>query len=72
VYTDTTPTQPHRISNTHPTKNNTTNVVIQQDNRKLLVMDILISETCWARKKWNKIASDIKLVFYTLTDTTLC
>ena len=30
----------------------------------LLMMDILMSETCWARKKWNKIASDIKLVFY--------
>jgi len=30
---------------------------------KLLMMDILMSETCWAHKKWNKIASDIKLVF---------
>ena len=56
--TDTTPTQPHR------TKHNTTSVVIQQNSRKLLMMDILISETCWARKKWNKIASDINLVFY--------
>ena len=63
-YTDTTPTQPHRISNTHRTKNNTTNVVIQQNSRKLLMMDILMSETCWAHKKLNKIASDIKLVFY--------
>ena len=62
--TDTTPTQPHRNSNTHRTKNNTTNVVIQQDSCKLLMMDILMSETCWACKKWNKIASDIKLVFY--------
>jgi len=62
--TDTTPTQPHRYSNTHRTKNNTTNVVIQQNNRKLLMMDILMSETCWAHEKWNKIASDIKLVFY--------
>jgi len=26
-------------------------------------MDILMSETCWAHKKWNKIASDIKLIF---------
>ena len=59
--TDTTPNQPHRNSNTHRTKNNTTNVVIQQ---KLLMMDILMSETCWAHKKWNKIASDIKLVFF--------
>jgi len=44
--TDTTPTQPHRISNAHRTKNNTTNVVIQQNSRKLLMMDILMSETC--------------------------
>jgi len=65
--TDTTPTQPHRISNTHRTKNNTTNVVIQQNSRKFLMMDMLISETCWAHKKWNKIASDIKLVFYSST-----
>ena len=62
--TDTTPTQPHRNSNTHRTKNNTTNVVIQQNSRKLLMMDILMCETCWAHKKWNKIASDIKSVFY--------
>ena len=32
-------------------------------SRKLLMMDILMSETCWTHKKWNKIASDIKLVF---------
>jgi len=44
--TDTTPNQPHRISNTQRTKNNTTNVVIQQNSRKLLMMDILMSETC--------------------------
>ena len=62
--TDTTPTHPHRNSNTHRTKNNMTNVVIQQNSRKLLMIDILMSETCWAHKKWNKIASDIKLVFY--------
>ena len=62
--TDTTPTQPHRNSNTHRTKNNTTNVVIQQNSRKLLMIDILMPETCWAHKKWNKIASDVKLVFY--------
>jgi len=28
--TDTTPNQPHQNSNTHQTKNNTTNVVIQR------------------------------------------
>jgi len=32
--------------NTHGTKNNTTNVVIQQNSRKLLMMDILMFETC--------------------------
>ena len=61
--TDTTPTQPHRNSITRRTKNNTTNVVIQQTSRKLLMIDILMSEPCWADKKWNKLASDIKLVF---------
>ena len=44
--TDTTPTQPHRNTNTHRTKNNMTNVVIQQNSRKLLMMDILMSKTC--------------------------
>jgi len=44
--TDTTPTQPNQNSNTHRTKNKTTNVVIQQHSRKLLMMDILMSETC--------------------------
>jgi len=62
--TDTTQNQPHQISNTHRTKNNTTNVVIQQQSPKLLMMDILMSEACWVHKKWNKIASDIKFVFY--------
>ena len=66
--TDTTPTQPHRNSNTHRTKKNTTNVVIQQNSRKLLMMDILMSETCWAHKKWNKIVSGIKLAFYSSTN----
>ena len=44
--TDTTPTQTHRNSNTHRTKNNTTNVVIQENSRKILMMDKLMSETC--------------------------
>jgi len=76
--TDTTPTQPHRNSNTLRTKNNTTNVVIQQNSRKLLMVDILMPETCWAHKKWNKTASDIKLVFYSSMickigiQTTIC
>jgi len=52
-------------------KNNTTNVLIQQNSRKLLMMDILMSETFWAHKKWNKIKSDIKLVFYSSTTTMM-
>jgi len=44
--TDTTPTQPQRDTNTHRSKNNTTNVVIQQNSCKLLMMDILLSEIC--------------------------
>ena len=67
--THTTPNQQHRNFNTHRTKNNTTNVVIQQNSSNLLMMDILMSETCWAHKKRNKIASDIKLVFYSSTIT---
>ena len=31
-------------------------------------MDILMSETCWAHNKRNKIASDIKLVFHSSTN----
>jgi len=61
---DTTQTQLHQISNTQQTENTTTDVVIQQQSCKLLMMDILMSKTCWAYKKWNKITSDIKLVFY--------
>jgi len=65
------PLQPNHTENpTHNrTKNNTTNVVIQQNSRKLLM--ILMSETCWTHKKWNKIASDIKLVFSTSTITMM-
>ena len=42
-------------------------VVIHQHSRKLLMMDILMSETCWAHNKWNKIAGDIKFVFHSST-----
>ena len=67
----TTQTHPHQISNTQRTENKTTDVVIQQHSRKLLMMDMLMSETCWVHKKWNKIASDIKLVFYSPTITMM-
>ena len=63
--------QPHQISNTQRTENKTTDVVIQQHNRRLLKMDILMSERCWAHNKWNKIASDIKLVFHSSTITMM-
>ena len=66
--TNTTQNHPHQISNTQRTENKTTDVVIQQHSRKLLMMDILMSEMCWAHKKWNKIASDIKLVFHSSTE----
>ena len=57
----------NKSSNIQHTENKTTDVVIHQHSRRLLKMDILISETCWAHKKWNKIASDIKLVFHSST-----
>ena len=61
----------NKSSNTQRTENKTTDVVIHQQSRKLLTMDILMSETCWAHNKWNKIASDIKLVFHSSTDELL-
>ena len=64
-------TSQHQISKTQRTENKTTDVVIQQHSRKLLMTDILMSETCWAHKKWNKTASDIKLVFHSSTITTM-
>ena len=70
--TDTTQTQQHEISSTQRTKNKTTNVVIQH-SRMLLIVDILMSETYWVHKTWNKTASDIKLVFYSsATHRVLC
>jgi hypothetical protein len=69
--TDTTQTQPHQISNTQRTENKTTDVVIQQHSHKLLMMDILMPETCWVHKTWNKITSDIKRVFYSSTITMM-
>ena len=44
--TQSTQNQPHQSSNTQRTENKTTDVVIQQHSRKLLMMDILLSETC--------------------------
>ena len=35
------------------------------------MLDILMSETCWSHRKWNKIASDIKLVFHSSTITMM-
>ena len=58
-------------SNTQRTENKTTDLVIHQHSRKLLKMDILMSETCWAHNKWNKISSDIKLVFHSSNQKVL-
>ena len=60
----TTPKHQHTSNQEH-----TTNVVIQQNSRKLLVMDILISETCRAHKKWNKNSKwhQVGLLFSTIT-----
>ena len=60
-------TSRNQSSNTQRTENKTTYVVIHLHSRKLLKMDILISETCWAHNKWNKLASDIKFVFHSST-----
>ena len=43
---DNTLAEPHPNSNTQQSKNNTANVVVQQQSRKLLKMGILIPETC--------------------------
>ena len=40
---------------------------VMMDILMSVMTDILMSETCWAHKKWNKIASDIKLVFHPST-----
>ena len=51
--TNTSQQQSHQSSNTQRTENKTTDVVIHQHSRKLLKMDILMSETRWAHKNWN-------------------
>ena len=53
--TESTQAQPHQISNTQRIENKTTDVVIQQHSRKLLILDILMSETCWVHKKWHQV-----------------
>jgi len=54
----TTQKQQHTSNQEHMTS-----LVIEQNSHKLLMMAILMSKTCWAYKKWNKIISHIKLVF---------
>ena len=56
---DTTPAQPHLTSNTQQTKNEMTNVVIEQNSCKLLMMGVLMPETWWVYKNETKIASDM-------------
>ena len=38
----------------------------QHHSRELLMMDIVMLETCWAYKKYNKISSGIYMIFYSL------
>jgi len=54
AHLDTTPNQPHRNSNTHRNKNTQPMWWYNKKSRKILMMDVLMSETCWAQKKWNK------------------
>jgi len=65
-----TPLKPCRTKSPQRTENKTADAVIQQNSRKLLTMDVLMSETRWAHM-WNKLASDIKLVFYSSTITMM-
>ena len=44
----TTTAIPQHNTNTHRTRANTTHEITQQISRKLLRMDVLTSETCWA------------------------
>ena len=50
LHPDTTPPQPnHNVTPTHTSnQSNTTHEITQQISRKLLKMDVLTSETCWA------------------------
>jgi len=48
---NTTLAEPHPNSNTQQTKNETTNVVVQQFSRILLKMGILMPQTCRVSKK---------------------
>ena len=51
LHTDTTPPQPHcNVTPTH-IEPDTTHEVTQRISRKLLRMDVLTSETCWALNK---------------------
>ena len=43
----------------------------QHHNCKLLMMGIVVPETCWAHKKHNKIISGIKLIFYSSVITMM-
>ena len=52
-------------------QNETTNVVININSRELLMMGIVVPETCWAYKKYNKIICGIKLVFYSSVITMM-
>ena len=52
-------------------QNKITDAVIHHHSRRLLKMDILMFETCWANISEIKTTSDIKLVFNSSTNTYL-
>jgi len=56
---DTTLAEPHPNSHTQQSKNNTANVVVQQHNRKLLKMDILMPKHAENLRSKLNISSDI-------------
>jgi len=58
---DTTPAYVRLTSNLQQRKKETTSVVI---SRELLVMSIVVPETCLAYKKCNKIISSIYLALF--------
>ena len=59
--------QPQQISNTQRTENKTTDVVIQQQSQAPDDGYINVRNMSSTYKMWNKIASDIRLVFHSST-----
>jgi len=61
------PNQPHRNSNTHRNKNTQPMWWYNKKSRRLLMMDVLMSETCWTKRseiKLNKSWHQVGLLFF--------